>query len=42
MTCAKIFGNKLLLIDYRWPNWNGDGDLKEDFKFSYLNGGIYV
>ena len=42
MTYAKVFWNKLLLIYYRWSNWNGDGDLKEDLKFSYLNISVYV
>ena len=42
MLCAEVFGNKLLLIYYRWSNWNGDGDLKEDLRFSYSNRSIYV
>ena len=42
MTCAKVFWNQLLLIYYRWPNWNGDGDLEEDLKFSYSNRSVYI
>ena len=42
MTCAKVFWNKLLSIYYRWPNWNGDGDLKDYLKFSYSNRSVDI
>ena len=42
MMCAEVFWNKLLLIYYRWPNWNGEDDLKEDLKFSYSNRCVYI
>ena len=42
MACANVFWNKLLLIYYRWPNWNGDGDLKDNLKFSYSNRSVDI